>query len=243
MCTVTFIPQGKDRFTLTSNRDEAPSRSGKELIQRKIGNKQIRFPKDQKAGGTWIAISDANQVVCLLNGAFKKHDHKPPYKKSRGIMVLEYFSFPNAAAFINTYDFQGMEPFTMIIYDNQELWECRWDEKKVHQKRLEVTQPHIWSSSTLYTDEVKGKRKGWFKQWLNKHQAYELDEIMDFHQHAGDGDPYNDVIMNRDEIVRTVSITNIIKAPDQIELRYLDLLQEQQTNIELELDRAMVESN
>jgi hypothetical protein len=67
MCTVSFIPI-KDRICITSNRDEhsvavkliPPSRSIK------LGMQILFFPKDSKAGGTWIALrgnGDAARVT------------------------------------------------------------------------------------------------------------------------------------------------------------------------------------
>ena len=158
MCTVTYIPKGSDSFILTSNRDESPARSPKNVSM--IGQKGVllAFPRDAKAGGTWVAISGDNRVVCLLNGAFEWHRHNPPYKRSRGIMVLDFFTFSNANVFFDTYDFEGMEPFTMIIYDRDDLFEFRWDGNQKYVKLLDRNAKYIWSSTTLYTNEVKAKR-------------------------------------------------------------------------------------
>ncbi|MEO0339976.1 MAG: NRDE family protein, partial [Bacteroidota bacterium] len=89
MCTVTFIPQQGQDFILSSNRDEQASRSPQGLSRIDQFQKELLFPRDTEAGGTWIAASNKDQVVCLLNGAFELHHRQPPYRKSRGIMVLE----------------------------------------------------------------------------------------------------------------------------------------------------------
>ena len=54
-----------------------------------LPNKKIIFPKDAKAGGTWFAAADTGVIAVLLNGAFKKHIAQPPYRKSRGLILLE----------------------------------------------------------------------------------------------------------------------------------------------------------
>ena len=242
MCTVTYIPKGSDSFILTSNRDESPARSPKNVSM--IGQKGVllAFPRDAKAGGTWVAISGDNRVVCLLNGAFEWHRHNPPYKRSRGIMVLDFFTFSNANVFFDTYDFEGMEPFTMIIYDRDDLFEFRWDGNQKYVKLLDRNAKYIWSSSTLYTNEVKAKRRQWFQQWQDKNEAPNLEAIMHFHRNAGDGDPYNDVIMNRDGRVQTVSITNIVKEPHQVEMLYHDLLNTQLKRAKIKIQGEVVES-
>ena len=83
MCTVTYIPQSEDSFILTSNRDEMPKRSAIGLVELELANKKVLFPRDPKANGTWIASSSTHQLVCLLNGAFVKHKHKPPPQKTQ----------------------------------------------------------------------------------------------------------------------------------------------------------------
>ena len=91
MCTVTYVPN-QEGIILTSNRDESPERSPKN-ITRLVGRFNLCFPQDTLAGGTWIAADDRRRIICVLNGAFEKHAHVPPYRKSRGILALEYFNF------------------------------------------------------------------------------------------------------------------------------------------------------
>ena len=243
MCTVTYIPGEKNQFTLTSNRDENATRSPQNITQIEQNGLQLVFPRDTMAGGTWIAVSNNGKVVCLLNGAFDKHQHQPPYKKSRGIMVLEYFTFDKAESFFQAYNFEGMEPFTMIIYDQSRLFEFRWDEARKHITPLDKKGKHIWSSSTLYDQAVKAKRKKWFSDWLEQRTDFSSEAILDFHQNAGEGDPRNDVIMNRNNIVQTVSITQITKSNKDLVLSYYDLLNQQQKQAKILLQGEVVESH
>jgi uncharacterized protein with NRDE domain len=234
MCTVTYIPQSDQQFILTSNRDENAARSPQNISSITQDGIQLLFPRDKGAGGSWIAISETNQVVCLMNGAFEQHRPSPPYRKSRGIMVLEFFAFSSADEFFQSFVFQGMEPFTMIIFDDGQLFEFRWDGLHKHVQSLHTKGFYIWSSATLYDKAVILKREKWFAEWLTR-QRFSLDDIMDFHQNAGDGDPLNDVVMNRHGLVQTVSITNIIKTNDQIQMYYTDLLRTQKKSAGLKL--------
>ena len=87
MCTVTYLPLENDGFILTSNRDESPMRKTippKKYLENGV---ELAYPKDQLAGGTWIGASTKNRLVCLLNGAFKKHERNSYYKMSRGLVV------------------------------------------------------------------------------------------------------------------------------------------------------------
>lgn len=242
MCTVTYIPQEGNQYILTSNRDEQASRSPQNITKVAQKGVELIFPRDEGAGGTWIAVANTDRVVCLLNGAFDQHQRNPPYRKSRGIMVLEFFEYENTTQFLKKYEFQGMEPFTMIICEQGKLIEFRWDGEQVFVKELDTAAQHIWSSSTLYTPEIKEKRREWFAAWQKQNEQYDLKAIMDFHRNAGDGDPFNDVIMNRNGIVQTVSITNIIRKKTQIDLHYHDLLNQRLKTAKNELNRELVES-
>ena len=92
MCVLTFLPTINSGYILTNNRDEALARP-KAIPPKKynINGKQIYFPKDAQAGGTWIATSD-DLTVCLLNGASENHIHNPPYRQSRGQLILDFSS-------------------------------------------------------------------------------------------------------------------------------------------------------
>jgi len=120
MCTVTYYPF-KNNFILTSNRDEhykrKPALAPDSYI---INSKELLFPKDQEAGGTWIAVSQTN-VSTILNGAFERHKHEPPYRRSRGLVLLDSFKYNNLEKFSKTYDFQGIEPLHLFLFRKKQL--------------------------------------------------------------------------------------------------------------------------
>lgn len=98
MCTVTYISTPKG-FVLTSNRDEIISRSDTVLTEEKSAfGERLFYPKDPLANGTWFAFTPT-RLVCLLNGGFTKHKRVLPYRKSRGLIVLERFQNKTFADF------------------------------------------------------------------------------------------------------------------------------------------------
>ncbi len=220
MCTVTYLPQGKHNFLLTSNRDESPLRAARG-IQRRAG---LLFPQDTGAGGTWIAASDVGRAAVLLNGAFELHQRCPPYRLSRGLMVLQYFDYAGAGPFIEQFAFYGLEPFTLILWDRGDLHELRWDAHRLHHKNLDPQAPHIWASATLYSAEYRHKRQQWFEDWLQGTPSPAQQDVLQWHRTAGEGDPWNDVVMNRNGIVQTVSITGICFSDEEIGMIFQDLL-------------------
>lgn len=223
MCTVSYVPLSEGRFVFTSNRDEAPARNAVQIVEEQGAYRTIVYPQDKGAQGSWIIVDDRGHFVCILNGAFEKHERKLPYKMSRGVMAKIYFDYTDTEAFLTSFDFEGMEAFTCIIYDG-DLLEIRWDGERLHQSPKDLNQRHIWSSCTLYPPAWVDQRKAWFKMHFENKIKISQADVLDFHHHGGVGDSSYDIVMNRNEVVRTISISSILVDGDQIHFEYEDLL-------------------
>lgn len=212
MCTLTYIPLIENQFVLTSSRDEHFSRkpSSDPKIS-KINGRNVVFPVDGEAGGTWIAASESGRLVCLLNGAFGKHKHEPPYRKSRGLIVLESFNYNNFNDFIDSFGLEGIEPFTLVAVEakKREIVDLRWDGNKKYSKSMDVKHKHIWSSATLYSAEVQLERENWFNQWFSVNPM-EKASAKNFHLKGGKGTTESNFLMKRPNGVQTVSITQVV---------------------------------
>ncbi len=231
MCTVTFLPLSNTDFILTSNRDEQRLR---ETLQPKIYEEngvEMLFPKDKVAGGTWIGVSSKKRMVCVLNGGFIKHIRKANYSKSRGLIAKELLKGNALMPFIKNLDLLGVEPFTMIVVDwntdTLNLVELVWDETQKHIKQYK-NEPKIWSSSTLYTDEIKELRNNWFQKWLSENE-FTSEAILKFH-HSEKGDKKQAILMKRN-YVETVSITSVKKMDNTIEMFYEDVVHSTKTAV------------
>ncbi|MEP7164361.1 MAG: NRDE family protein [Ferruginibacter sp.] len=241
MCTVTFIPV-KDRIYITSNRDEKFIR--KQAIPPElyfVNGNRIIYPRDADAGGTWIAMNENGCAAVLLNGAFQKHTSMAPYRKSRGIIFLEIINAIMPVRYFTHMALSGIEPFTMIIFDNC-LYECRWTGSTKHCRQLKKYRPYIWSSSTLYDEKVVKKREQWFAAFLNKNPLPAQDDIFAFHKFTGDGDTQNDLNMNRNGLLSTVSVTGIAMEFLRCNMRYLDLKDRSIHNKEMKLVSSIRET-
>lgn len=224
MCTVSFIYKGDNNFVLTSNRDEAIDRKTIAPKLYEEANTVMVYPKDTVAGGTWIGASGQNRLLCLLNGAFVKHKRKTPYKKSRGILVKDLLCVANIEQEIRDYVFDKIEPFTLLIIDwnsNLKLIELIWDGVNVQITHLPL-KPRIWSSSTLYNQEMKSLREKWFSEYLVQNGSLKED-LFYFHEHYGVGDSMLDMKIDRG-LLKTVSITQFDKEQDDLHVVYKDLL-------------------
>lgn len=223
MCTVTIFPKGDNNFVLTSNRDEAPNRTALNPDFYTIDNTRMLLPKDELSGGSWIGVSDKNRLICLLNGGFVIHERKDSYRQSRGIVVRDLLASTTIEFSVESYNFNGIEPFTIVIVDWNEtlkFYELVWDGENKHFVELPL-EPKIWSSSTLYSQDKKQKRLEWFEAFKTK-TILTSETALEFHKTAGgDNDDYG-VIMDRGH-VKTTSITQVEKNEEGVNMRFENL--------------------
>lgn len=223
MCTVTYVPL-KNGFCITSNRDEKTTRaralSPKEYI---INDKKITFPKDAKAGGTWFAKSDEATLV-LLNGANEKHKLKPYYRKSRGLIVLDLISSNDVLNTWDEIDLENVEPFTLVLYYSDNLYKFQWNEVKKNKITLDTKQNYIWSSSTLYSKEIREERAKWFYNFIEKNPAVSPKKMLSFHQFTENENLNFGLQINRKNDLKTISITQSVNINNETTIHYIDLL-------------------
>jgi len=208
MCTVTFIP-GRDDIYLTSNRDEQTSR--RQALHPQVYEELI-YPKDATAGGSWIALKNSGDAAVLLNGAFAKHQRRSAYRKSRGLVFLDIIQAEKPLSSFRDLQFDDIEPFTLVLFIDQLLFECRWDGVKKYLSQLNTSQPHIWSSVTLYNETVRDQRRVSLCRWYKEGDLSE-DSILDFHRS----------VQIKQGAIATVSITSIRIKAGKGRLTYHDL--------------------
>ena len=229
MCTVTYIPQSEDAFILTHSRDEKVLRGiASPPVIRKINGIKHIFPVDPKGGGTWIGVGENNRVACLLNGGTNKHIPHPPYRQSRGLIIPDLFSYDSFSSFYNDYSFDGIEPFTLVVMEDNQIFELRVEEKILRIKELDRNIPHIYSSATLYSPEVAHNRKVEFHEWLKTQEKFTQAELLKLHSKfryelLNTGKP-----TNNNTILKTVSTTSILKSKTQAEVLYFDRVNDMQ---------------
>lgn len=199
MCTLTYVKY-EDKFVVTSNRDEQVHRSDVILVS----EDKYNYLKDPEKGGSWFAFSD-EKVLVLLNGAFERHERKLPYAKSRGIILLECMESPDSTKYLEETSFENIEPFTLVNLSFDEIIEFRWDGEDKYFSIKDTSQPHIWSSATLYNDEAREMRRSLFAESEKK----EARDLWRFHTTPSD-DIRNGIVMERPEInLKTLSTSQL----------------------------------
>jgi hypothetical protein len=220
MCTVTYVPY-KDGAIITSNRDEHTARGNTFSPETYVHyNKKITYPKDEKGNGTWIACNEMNHVAVLLNGAFKKHMHNPPYKHSRALIIPSILQSDHPGNALMHFDLKGVEPFTIILYYNNLLFEYRWDECELFKKELNIQQAYCWNSVTLYDELVENKNNNDLQELVSS--GFIPHEMLQFHERK----KYELQLPKNSQInnIKTISISQIVLSNKRSEFYYHDLL-------------------
>lgn len=224
MCTVSFI-NSSETVIITSNRDEKVLRPS--AIPPKsytCNGKNIMYPKDPKAGGTWFVVDANGTVLVLLNGGIVKHEHQFLYRKSRGLIALDIICSTSPKDFWHEINLEDIEPFTLVLYQDKKLYELIWDGLIKRASQLDETKNHIWSSVTLYPEEIRKKRSSWFANFLKDKKEITALDMLGFHKNTEGDDSENGLIINRENTLKTLSITQVIVSQNKSIIDYHDLV-------------------
>lgn len=241
MCTVSYLPLPHQGFIITSNRDEAPHRNAIGVLQKAAGTRTLLYPVDPAAGGSWFCAADDGHVACLLNGAYVPFVPDPQYTESRGTVLLNVLTHDSVELFAASYDFTRTAPFTLVVAGHDTLHELTWDGDHTSLRTLNSREPAFWSSVTLYPADVRNRRRALFDRWLSEHSVMRQEEIMHFHRYGDNGDTWNGFVMNRNERVKTLSITSALCDQDGLHLVHEDLITGETTNAQIPLDPAGID--
>lgn len=232
MCTVTFLPKGQFDYVLTSNRDESIDRlNALHPKIEKVGELDVLFPKDGSKNGTWVGVTENNRTLCLLNGGFKKHTPTGDYTKSRGLVVLDFFQKESTQSLVNTYNLDGIEPFTLIIIDVinnvRLLTQLKWDGIVRYITKLDSNATHIWSSATLYNKHEALHKASVFKEFdANQLNA---ETIFNFHEAGTLTEPLLMKYINNSSPIETISTTQIESFNGEATLKYKSFKENNET--------------
>lgn len=232
MCTLTFY-KDHQKVIFTSNRDEKLERAAAVSIEKKIlSNQTIFYPEDPKHKGTWFVVSNSGNVLVLLNGAKNKHISSPPYRKSRGLILIEIADSEHVIQKWKQINLLNIEPFTIIVYFNHQLFQLIWDGNTKKRLQLNENQAHIWSSSTLYEKEIIIERKKWFKDWMFQiKKPLNSIDFYDFHTNTQKNDLTNGLIINRNNMMATKNITQCILENNAFQLIHNELISHLRTEV------------
>ena len=125
-------------------------------------------------------------------------------------------------------DLQNIEPFTIVLFENQKLYQLQWNEIKKETKKLDTNQSYIWSSSTLYSKEIRKKRANWFSTFLDIKPEVNEEELFNFHRYTETENKEHGLVINRNDMLKTLSITQTVIEKNKVAIHYSDLITEKE---------------
>lgn len=134
---------------------------------------------DLVSGGSWIYYSEL-YACCVLNGAYTKHKHRPPYRMSRGLLILELLKYNSIDEFVSEIELNAIEPFTMIMLGlhSTEKKILVWDGREKFVENHSADELIVRSSTPLYSEEEKQAHFNAFRDLdeLSDKAVYELHD-------------------------------------------------------------------
>lgn len=113
-------PDQSDALILLSNRDEFFGRPTEAAVQ--WPGTQIWAGKDQRAGGTWLGVTETGRLAAITN--YRTIDARCATALSRGHMVAEFLATEQSShAFMDRLkiNFTDYNPFNLTVYDGTTL--------------------------------------------------------------------------------------------------------------------------
>ena len=89
---------------------------------------------------------------------------------------------------------------------------------------LDINQPHVWSSSTLYPAAVREDRAQWFHQYMNEKQQVLANDMYQFHRYTHNDNQENGLVINRNDEMQTLSITQAFLQQNKVSVLHYDLI-------------------
>jgi len=143
--------------------------------------------------------------------------------------------------FYNEYDFNGLEPFTLLIIENDQLFELIVNQSSVRLRELDCKKPYMYSSSTLYGTAIMEDRILTFYQWYYKRENITQEDVLLFHQKFLYKDEKEKPENQTNNILNTVSITSVYKTSQMAQIHYFDLINDIHMRKSLVLKNSILE--
>jgi hypothetical protein len=144
--------------------------------------------------------------------------------------VLELIGETSPLEMWKTIDLDNVEPFTLVLFEDQKLYQLRWNEIEKTTLELDVTQNHIWSSSTLYSKEIREKRANWFYNFLDAKSEVNEAELFNFHRYTEEENTVHGLVINRNDALKTLSITQAVVEKNKVQMTHYDLMKNDSFN-------------
>ena len=133
---------------------------------------------------------------------------------------------------------EDIEPFTLIVWTDNNLFQLVWDGSQRHRIRLDETLPYIWSSATLYNTYAKAKREELFQNWIAMNPPVSKLSLLNFFKSYKDDK--NGFMINRNEATKTLSFSFIeLRRNNDALMSYYDFSNYSYSTAKIELQSGL----
>jgi hypothetical protein len=220
MCTLTVVTRN-DMYLMAMNRDEKIARGTgfPPEIHEFEGTKAI-YPSDGD-GGTWFATNEYGIALALLNWNDVTPHSIDDKARSRGQVItalIDSRSLSDLHAVFDVSKFKRMMPFRLVgvFPSEQEIWEWRWDSKRLG-FQAHMWEPRHWFSSSLSDDRAETSRGVACRASLRESDAGSVSWLRRLHaSHAGGPGPFSLCVHRED--VKTLSYSEIVVTPGHVQM-------------------------
>lgn len=220
MCSLSYIPK-KGAYILSHNRDELPRReSSSKLVRKELEGRELVYPKDISAGGTWIGADSNGLSACILNGGSLSYLRNTPYRASRGTVIPALLELGSIEKFKGQWSSEGIEPFTLIICEGEELWQLIHNPKEDIWQALDAQKTHFWSSTKLYHPQIRANRATRFNHWLEQNKNPSAQELRNFHLSTQINELEGGLVLPQGFPLKTMNFCQIEKSVDKYQFNY-----------------------
>jgi uncharacterized protein with NRDE domain len=130
MCTLIALhrPDPRVPLVVAANRDEYLDRPAEGPSLARLGDRWIVAPRDLRAGGTWLGLSDAGVFAAVTN---RRTESPDPSRRSRGVLALDALAEPSARAaarMLAGLPPRAYNPFNLFVADGAEAFVAVYEE-------------------------------------------------------------------------------------------------------------------
>ncbi len=99
--------------------------------------------------------------------------------------MIDSLEFESSEKLAASYDLSDIEPFTLVMIVNGKktnLDELKWDGSKMHLNSLDPHDFHMWSSVTLYSEELMALKEKTFRNILQQPENITSEVLLNIHE-------------------------------------------------------------
>ena len=115
----------------------------------------------------------------------------------------------------------------VLLFHQNKLYQAQWDEISKTLAALNANENYIWSSSTLYSQNVRSQRSKWFNEFIENNSSLNEESMMHFHRYTMEDNTEFGLVINRNYLLKTLSITQTVIENNRLTLTHVDLQNEE----------------